>query len=92
MVPLSARPGDCALLPDMLATHLPWRAGPADEPAQPAFTMALATQSEVITRTSALVGNAERVRNGAIEMTLDLIRRYLTGKPTDEPMDFERAK
>lgn len=65
---------------------------PHDEPAQPAFTMALATQSEVITRTSALVGNAERVRNGAIEMTLDLIRRYLTGKPTDEPMDFERAK
>ena len=53
--------------------------------------MALATESEVITRTSALVGNAERVRTGAIEMTLDLIRRYLAGKPTDEAMDFERA-
>ena len=64
----------------------------ADADAQPPFTMALATASEVITRTSSLVGNAERVRNGAIEMTLDLIRRHLTGKPTDEAMDFERAK
>jgi nicotinamide-nucleotide amidase len=65
---------------------------PAAEDAQPPFTIALATGTEVITRTTALVGNAERVRSGAIEMTLDLIRRFLAGKPTDEGMDFERAK
>ena len=59
--------------------------------AQPPFTMAVATADHVITRTSALVGAAERVRNGGTEMTLDLIRRLLEGKPTDESMDFERA-
>ena len=64
---------------------------PSDDAAQPAFTMAIATADHVITRTSALVGNAERVRNGGTEMTLDLIRRLLEGKPTDESMDFERA-
>lgn len=64
---------------------------PSDDAAQPPFTMAVATAEHVITRTSALVGNAERVRNGGTEMTLDLIRRLLEGKPTDESMDFERA-
>ncbi len=63
-----------------------------EEAAQPPFTISLATELQVITRNCALVGNADRVRNGAVEMTLDLIRRHLTGKPTDEGMDFERAK
>ena len=64
---------------------------PSSGAAQPPFTMAVATADQVITRQSALVGNAERVRNGGTEMTLDFIRRLLTGKPTDESMDFERA-
>ncbi len=61
------------------------------EPAQPPFTIAVATAAQVITRTAALVGNAERVRTGGVEMTLDTLRRLLEGKPTDEGMDFERA-
>ena len=64
---------------------------PSDDASQPPFAMAMVTNGAVVTRTSALVGNADRVRNGGIEMTLDLIRRYLTGQPTDEGMDFERA-
>ncbi len=63
----------------------------SDDATQPPFAMAMVTNGAVVTRTSALVGNADRVRNGGIEMTLDLIRRYLTGQPTDEGMDFERA-
>ncbi|HKK31763.1 MAG TPA: hypothetical protein VKA18_15370, partial [Alphaproteobacteria bacterium] len=61
------------------------------EPAQPPFTIAVVTAAQVITRTAALVGNAERVRTGGVEMTLDTLRRLLEGKPTDEGMDFERA-
>jgi len=64
---------------------------PNDELALRTFCMAVATEGKVIVRESALVGNAERVRAGAVEMTLDLLRRLLEGKPTDEGVDFERA-
>ncbi len=57
----------------------------------PQIEIAIATAGQVVRRGSNLVGNAERVRVGAIEMTLDSLRRLLTGKPVDEVLDFERA-
>ncbi|MGY9056522.1 MAG: competence/damage-inducible protein A [Alphaproteobacteria bacterium] len=64
---------------------------PSEGSTQQPFTIAVATASEVITRTSALVGDANRVRIGGTEMTLDTLRRLLEGKPTQESMDFERV-
>jgi len=57
----------------------------------PQIEIAIATAGHVVRRGSNLVGNGERVRNGAIEMALDSLRRLLTGKPVDEHLDFERA-
>jgi nicotinamide-nucleotide amidase len=57
----------------------------------PQIEIAIATAGQVVRRGSNLVGNAERVRVGAIEMALDSLRRLLTGKPVDEVLDFERA-
>lgn len=57
----------------------------------PQIEIAIATADRIIRRGSNLVGNAERVRVGAIEMALDSLRRLLTGKPVDEALDFERA-
>ena len=41
-------------------------------------------------RSACLVGGAERVRVGAVEMSLDCIRRLLQGLPTAETIDFEK--
>lgn len=57
----------------------------------PQIEIAIATADHVVRRGSNLVGNAERVRVGAIEMTLDSLRRLLTGVPVTEVLDFERA-
>ncbi|MCA8926658.1 MAG: CinA family nicotinamide mononucleotide deamidase-related protein [Alphaproteobacteria bacterium] len=57
----------------------------------PQIEIAIATADHVVRRGSNLVGNGERVRNGAVEMALDSLRRLLTGKPVDEVLDFERA-
>ena len=57
----------------------------------PQIEIAIATADHVIRRGSNLVGNAERVRVGAIEMTLDSLRRLLTGAPVTETLDFEKA-
>jgi nicotinamide-nucleotide amidase len=57
----------------------------------PQIEIAIATADHVIRRGSNLVGNGERVRVGAIEMTLDSLRRLLTGVPVTEALDFERA-
>ncbi len=57
----------------------------------PQIEIAIATADHVIRRGSNLVGNAERVRVGAVEMTLDSLRRLLTGQPVTETLDFEKA-
>jgi len=38
-----------------------------------------------------MLGGREGVPLGAIEMSLDCLRRFLQGLPVDERIDFEKA-
>ncbi len=51
--------------------------------------VAIATDSETVSRRSRLAGNLEWIRLGAVEMALDSLRRYLNGLPIKERADFE---
>jgi nicotinamide-nucleotide amidase len=53
--------------------------------------LAIATEPEVASRRSRIVGGREWVRLGAVEMALDCLRRYLQGLPVDERIDFEKV-
>ena len=53
--------------------------------------LAIATEREVASRRSRIVGGREWVRLGAVEMGLDCLRRYLQGLPVYERIDFEKA-
>jgi nicotinamide-nucleotide amidase len=53
--------------------------------------LAIATESEVSSRRSRIVGGREWVRLGAVEMGLDCLRRYLQGLPVVERIDFEKV-
>jgi nicotinamide-nucleotide amidase len=53
--------------------------------------LAIATEADVATRRSRIVGGREWVRLGAVEMGLDCLRRYLQGLPVDERIDFEKV-
>jgi nicotinamide-nucleotide amidase len=53
--------------------------------------LAIATDHEVASRRSRIVGGREWVRLGAVEMGLDCLRRYLQGLPVSERIDFEKA-
>jgi len=53
--------------------------------------LAIATEREVASRRSRIVGGREWVRLGAVEMALDCLRRYLQGLPVDERIDFEKV-
>jgi nicotinamide-nucleotide amidase len=53
--------------------------------------LAIATEQEVASRQSRIVGGREWVRLGAVEMGLDCLRRYLQGRPVSERIDFEKA-
>ena len=53
--------------------------------------LAIATEQEVVSRRSRIVGGREWVRLGAVEMALDCLRRYLQGLPVDERIDFEKV-
>ena len=53
--------------------------------------IAIATGSEVVSRRSRMLGGRDWVRLGAVEMSLDCLRRYLQGLPVDERIDFEKA-
>ncbi len=53
--------------------------------------LAIATEQEVASRRSRIVGGREWVRLGAIEMGLDCLRRYLQGLPVSERIDFEKV-
>lgn len=54
--------------------------------------LAIATDDDVVSRRSRIVGGREWVRLGAIEMGLDCLRRYLQGLPLRERIDFEQVE
>jgi len=53
--------------------------------------LAIATASETPSRRSRIVGGREWVRLGAIELSLDCLRRQLQGLPVYERTDFEKV-
>jgi nicotinamide-nucleotide amidase len=53
--------------------------------------LAIATEREVASRRSRILGGREWVRLGAVELGLDCLRRYLQGLPVYERTDFEKT-
>jgi nicotinamide-nucleotide amidase len=53
--------------------------------------LAIATERDVASRRSRIVGGRDWVRLGAVEMGLDCLRRYLQGLPVYERIDFEKT-
>ena len=53
--------------------------------------LAIATEREVSSRRSRILGGREWVRLGAVELGLDCLRRHLQGLPVYERTDFEKA-
>jgi nicotinamide-nucleotide amidase len=51
----------------------------------------ISTGEQRASRRSRLLGNRDWVRLGAVEMGLDSLRRFLSGRPIKEKIDFERA-
>jgi nicotinamide-nucleotide amidase len=55
------------------------------------LSIAIATERETVSRRARMLGGREWVRLGAVEMSLDCLRRYLQGLPVDERVDFEKV-
>ncbi len=55
------------------------------------IALAIATEREVASRRSRIVGGREWVRLGAVELGLDCLRRHLQGLPVYERIDFEKV-
>ena len=53
--------------------------------------LAIATEKDVASRRSRILGGREWVRLGAVELGLDCLRRHLQGLPVYEKTDFEKA-
>jgi nicotinamide-nucleotide amidase len=53
--------------------------------------LAIATEEDVASRRSRIVGGREWVRLGAVELGMDCLRRYVQGLPVYERIDFEKA-
>jgi nicotinamide-nucleotide amidase len=53
--------------------------------------LAIATADDVASRRSRIVGGREWVRLGAVELSLDCLRRQLQGLPVYERTDFEKV-
>jgi nicotinamide-nucleotide amidase len=53
--------------------------------------LAIATEREVASRRSRILGGRDWVRLGAVELGLDCLRRYLQGLPVYERTDFEKV-
>jgi nicotinamide mononucleotide (NMN) deamidase PncC len=53
--------------------------------------LAIATEGNVASRRSRIVGGREWVRLGAVELGMDCLRRYVQGLPVYERIDFEKA-
>ena len=56
-----------------------------------AICLAIATDGDVESRRSRIVGGREWVRLGAVELALDCLRRSLQGLPVTERIDFEKV-
>jgi nicotinamide-nucleotide amidase len=54
--------------------------------------LAIATEDEVASRRSRILGGREWVRLGAVELGLDCLRRHLQGLPVYERTDFEKVE
>jgi len=54
--------------------------------------LAIASDGEVASRRSRIVGGRDWVRLGAVEMGLDCLRRYLQELPVYERIDFEKVE
>jgi nicotinamide-nucleotide amidase len=54
--------------------------------------LAIATEGNVASRRSRVVGGRDWVRLGATEMGLDCLRRFLQGLPVSERIDFEKVE
>jgi nicotinamide-nucleotide amidase len=52
--------------------------------------LAIATENDVASRRSRILGGREWVRLGAVELGLDCLRRFLQTLPVDERIDFEK--
>ena len=53
--------------------------------------LAIATEEEVVSRKSRMLGGREWIRLGAVELALDCLRRHLLGLPVVERIDFEKV-
>jgi nicotinamide-nucleotide amidase len=53
--------------------------------------LAIATEEDVASRRSRILGGREWVRLGAAELGLDCLRRYLQKLPVYERIDFEKT-
>lgn len=53
--------------------------------------LAIATASEAVTRRARMLGGRDWVRLGAVELSLDCLRRRLQGLPVQERIDFEKV-
>jgi nicotinamide-nucleotide amidase len=53
--------------------------------------LAIATEDDVASRRSRILGGREWVRLGAVELGLDCLRRHLQGLPVYERTDFEKV-
>jgi len=53
--------------------------------------LAIATEGDVASRRSRILGGRDWVRLGAVELGLDCLRRYLQKLPVVERIDFEKA-
>jgi len=54
--------------------------------------LGIATEHDVVSRRSRIVGGRDWVRLGAVEMGLDCLRRRLQGLPVYERIDFEKVE
>ncbi|HXJ81082.1 MAG TPA: CinA family nicotinamide mononucleotide deamidase-related protein [Candidatus Methylomirabilis sp.] len=55
------------------------------------ISLAIATEADVASRRSRVVGGRDWVRLGAVELGMDCLRRYLQGLPVYERIDFEKV-
>jgi len=53
--------------------------------------IAIASETETVSRRARVIGGRDWVRLGAIELGLDCLRRYLQGLPVSERIDFEKT-
>jgi len=53
--------------------------------------LAIATEHEVSSRRTRILGGRDWLRLGAVELALDCLRRYLQGLPVAERIDFEKV-